>query len=195
MKKTIFALVALCALSGSALAQGVRYTVQNRTGTLGGATYPVTTPVTFSALSLTLVFADSTVQTDAIVGTVAVSQSKNSAIYPLVDPVHGTIQTATISGLFSTVNWQESPTFGGAKAPVTVTNSFTASVVGGVFKFAYIDGQDASGPSAYHAGNLSSGPAALPPVPEPGILAVAVSAVVSGLIAMRRRRKERICQY
>jgi len=189
MMKTIFALT-LIALPSLTVAQGVRYAVQNRTGGLGGATYSVTTPVTFSALSITLLFADSTTQTDAIPGTVAVSAFKNSAVYPLIDPVHGAIMTATISGIFSTVNWQESPTFAGAKTAITVSNPFSASVVGGVFRFAYIDGTDTASGLAYHAGNLSSGPAALPVTPEPGTLTLALSIGVTG--AWWRRRRVRV---
>jgi len=188
MMKTIFALT-LLALPSLTVAQGVRYAVQNRTGGLGGATYPVTTPVTFSALSITLLFADSTTQTDAMPGTVAVSAFKNSAVYPLIDPVHGAITTATISGIFSTVNWQESPTFAGAKTAVTVSNPFSASVVGGVFRFAYIDGTDTTSGLSYHAGNLSSGPSTLPVTPEPGAAVLLISAGIAAALCARRRRR------
>ena len=183
--KILFHTCLLAVMTSPCCAQGVRYTVANDTGGIGGATYPVTTPVQFSSLSLTLLFADSTTQTDPL-ADVVVSGTKNSAVYPLVGP-HGAIMTATLSGIFSTVNWQERATFSGAKTAITVSNPFSASESGGTFKFAYIDGTDTTSGLSYHAGNLSSSPAAFVAVtPEPGAV-VLLAACAGTLLAFRRR--------
>lgn len=186
--KLLLTTVLLIVSALSASCQGVRYTVQNQTGQLGGATYPVTTPVQFSTLSLTLTYADSSTFTENLLGTLAPAGTKNSSVYPLVDPTRGAITTAQISGLFSTLNWQESATFLGPKTNVTVSNPFSATEPGGIFQFAFIDGVTATG-THYHAGNLSSGPAALPPItPEPGTFALLVSAGLAAACCLRRRR-------
>jgi hypothetical protein len=173
--KNLFSLLLLSLCSSAALAQGVHYTLSDNSGGLGGTPYSVTTPVTFSNLSLTLVYADAFSQVDQIAGTVSPGQTKNSSVYALADPVHGAIQTATMQGLFSTLSWQTSPTFNGTKTAHTVSNPFSATVAGGTLKFAFVDGTDTSTAAAYHAGNLSSGPSTITTTPEPGPIALLVS--------------------
>ena len=191
MKNFLIVCLLVCCVVPVFGQNGVRYTVQNQTGGLSGSTYPVTTAVQFSTLALTLTYADASTFTENLLGTLAPSASKNSASYLLVDPTHGAITGASISGLYSTLNWQESPTFLGPKTSVTVSNPFTASVTGGTLKFAFIDGTDTTSGISYHAGNLSSGPVTITATPEPGAWAFGLACVAVGAGTRLQRRRVR----